>query len=82
MCLRRPSDCVGHLAFVAATSVELSEVLGIGEATADGEFTRLSPNQLARDYDGIDPIDNDCSGAKCLGTFTRVSYISFVQAVL
>ena len=70
------------LSHVAAISVELSEVLGVSEATADGEFTRLSPYSLARDYDGIDPIDNDCSGAKCLGTFTRVSCISTVQTLL
>ena len=64
--------------YVAAISVELSEVLGVGEATAYGEFTSLSTFRLADDYGGIDPIDKDCSGAKCIGTFTRVSCTSLV----
>ena len=61
------------LSYVAAISVELSEVLGVGEATAYGEFTTLNTFSIANFYGGIDPLDNDCSGAKCVGSFTRVS---------
>ena len=64
---------LASLSYVAAISVELSEVLGVGEATAYGEFTALSAFGIANDYGGIDPLDKDCSGAKCVGPFTRVS---------
>ena len=67
------------LSYVAAISVELSEVLGVSEATAYGEFTRLSPYSLALDYDDIDPIDNDCSGAKCVGIYTRVRTVFIIH---
>lgn len=62
--------CVLHVR--AAISVELSEVLDVSEATVYGEFETWNPSFVETHVNGVDPIDNDCSGLTCVGSFTRV----------
>ena len=53
--------------------MELSEVLDVSEATAYGEFDTLgSSSYIGANFNDVNPIDNDCSGLKCVGSFTRV----------
>lgn len=56
----------------AAINVEYSEVHPLEEAHAEGEFTRDNIFAIEEDYGGVDPIDNDCYGDKCVGLLTRV----------
>ena len=63
--------------YVPGIVVELSEVLGVGEDTANGEYeTIVFASVINRNYGGVDPIDYDCSVAgKCIALLTRVSVV-------
>lgn len=54
-----------------AIDVEFSEVSLLEDVFVSGGFTD-SAYVIERDYGGVDPIDNDCYGGKCVGFFTRV----------
>ncbi|CAM9220801.1 unnamed protein product [Pylaiella littoralis] len=56
---------------IEAINVEYSEVHPLEEAHAEGEFTRDNIFAIEEDYGGVDPIDNDCYGDKCVGLLTR-----------
>lgn len=59
--------------FVTGITVELSEILQVGDDAAYGEY-QLPPGRLAEEFGGVDPIDADCPAAsKCIGMLTRVS---------
>lgn len=52
--------------------MDFSKVSLFEEVFVLGEFTRDSTYVIEEDYGGVDPIDNDCYGGKCVGFFTRV----------
>eukprot|EP00904_Undaria_pinnatifida_P008263 jgi/Undpi1/4567/HiC_scaffold_18.g07921.m1 len=62
-----------QLQIIGGIVVELSEVLGVGEDTANGEYeTIVFASVINRNYGGVDPIDYDCSVAgKCIALLTR-----------
>lgn len=70
-----PSPSPSRLHFETGITVELSEILPVGEDFADGEYEEtLSASTLEGEFGGVDPIDADCPAAgKCIGLLTRVT---------
>lgn len=56
----------------AAINVEVFEIVNINDYDVEGEFEESSTAVIAREYGGVDPIDDDCEGRSCIGILTRV----------
>lgn len=64
------------LSFSAAViTVEYVEVMSTSEffRFATGEFDTVSDSTIADDYGGVNPLDTECGGVRCIGMLTTVS---------
>lgn len=59
-----------------AINVEFSEVVSLEETYTGGMWASWGTRSIESYFGGVDPIDNDCYGGRCLGLLTRVREIS------